>query len=185
MSVIVSDICGNSYKEFSKELFTKVSDNLKSVPDTEIANLGKAKEVLVSVYIRTDKDNLVLVLDEESSRFSNVSSITDFTGLYPNFLPDRGLLCGKNLIERVFSVRTEEAIKRLIGNSTCFPVGAVETKNHYVAVFNIVISSSILTDPEIVLNEGFYFHPIETIKPKDSLQREISKSLVIVKESEV
>ena len=171
---------------FSKELFTAVSENLKVLTDEEWDATNKdmivEKKVLIAVYIRTNEDNLVLMVDND--RFADVFNVPDFIsncGLYPHILVDSGLICAKNLIDLAFTFKSEGAMKRFVTNSTCFPVGAVETSKKYVAVFNAVLSVDLLRDHEIVLNKGFHFRPIETLHLTDELQREISESLVIVK----
>lgn len=186
MSVLASKRCCTEYdRKFSKELFTEVSDNLKVFTDEEwesIKDTLEYKKVLVAVYIRTDVDNLVLMLDRD--KFSHLSNVPPFvvdSGLYPHILIDSGLICAKNLIDNAFSFKSEEAMKRLAVKSTCYPVGAVETSKKYVLVFNAVLSTDLLTDKDIVLKQGFHFKPIETLYLTDELQREISESLVIVK----
>lgn len=175
----------NTNVEFSKELFTEVSDNLKVFTDEEWESVKddlEYKNILIAVYIRTDVDNLVLLIDKE--KFAKISSVPPFmvdTGLYPNILLDMGLLCGKGFIESAFSFKSSEALKRLVVNSTCYPVGAVDTPTDYVLVFNIVISENLLRDTEIVLNQGFHFYPIDNLSVTDSLQKAVSKSLIIVK----
>lgn len=186
MSVLASKRgCLEFDRKFSKELFTEVSDNLKSFTDEEWESIKETREykkVLVAVYIRTDVDNLVLLVDKD--KFTNIFDVPTFisdSGLYPHILVDSGLVCGKSFIDSVFSFKSEEAMKRLVMKSTCYPVGAVETSKKYVLVFNVVLSESLLRDPEIVLNQGFHFYPIESLNLTDSLQREISESLIIVK----
>lgn len=184
MSVLISKCANNSCKEFSKELFTEIQQNLKIALDKEYFEKDREsfKKVLFAVYVRTEKDNLVLTLREGViAELSHTPPYMLSGSLYPNFLLDSGLLCGKNLLDSVFNVQSEEALKRLVTMSTCFPVGAVETTNNYVVVFNVIISDYLLTDSEIALKQGFYFHPIETLELSDSLQNEISKSLVIVR----
>lgn len=180
MNVLVSK-CENEYREFSKELFTKVSGSLSIIP--EEAKEESHKGILFAVYIRTDTDNLVVMLDDE--KFAEVSRVPDFVlsgGVYPNLLTDSGLLCGKTLLDKVFLVNSGTALHNLVTKSVCYPVGALETTNNYVLVFNIVISADLLKDPEIALKDGFELRPIETLKFKDLFQKEISKSLVLVKE---
>lgn len=182
MSVLVSK-CKDSYKKFSKELFMEVSQNLKLLPDEEWEkNVDLNKSVLFAVYVRTDRDNLVLMADD--NQFARISHAPDFMlqgGLYPNFLVDAGLMCGKSLLDSAFTVKGNDALYRIVKNSTCFPVGAVETSKRYIVVFNVVISSDLLGDSEISLKQGYYFKPIETLKVLDSLQQEISESLIIIR----
>lgn len=186
MSVLASSRgCLDTDRKFSKELFTKVSENLKVFTDEEWKSVKETldyKKVLIAVYIRTDVDNLVLLIDKD--KFANISNVPPFivdSGLYPHILVDSGLICGKSLIDLAFNFKSAEAMKRLVVHSTCYPVGAVETSKKYVLVFNVVLSESLLKDPEITLKQGFYFRPIETLHPLDSLQRDISESLVLVK----
>lgn len=182
MSVLVSK-SRNSYRGFSKELFTEVSDNLKVVSDEEWeVNKECYKSITFSVYIRTDVDNLVLMLDD--GKFAEVFKAPPAvveSGVYPLMLVDSGYLCGKSLFDKVFSVKSSEALKRLAMKSMCYPVGAIETSKNYVLAYNVVISSDLLKDTELSLNKGFCFRPIETLELSDSLQREIAESLVIVK----
>ena len=186
MSILASKRgCLEFDRKFSKELFTKVSDNLKVFTDEEwesVKDTLEYKEVLIAVYIRTDVDNLVLVIDQD--KFAHISDVPPFirdSGLYPHILVDAGLICGKNFIDSVFSFKSAEAMKRLVVNSTCYPVGAVETLKKYVLVFNVVLSESLLRDTEISLNQGFHFYPIETLHLTDLLQGDIAKSLILVK----
>ena len=169
----------------SKELCVDVANNLKLFTDEEWESVKETfeyKKILIAVYIRTDTDNLVLLLDKDKfASVSNVPPVVTDVGMYDNILIDSGLMCAKNLIDSVFSFSNEEALKRFVLSSTCFPVGAVETKKKYVLVFNIVVSDNVLKDKEISLNKGFRFHPIETLYVEDSLQRDISESLIIVK----
>ena len=186
MSVLISHTNDSKvYPKFSKELFTEVAQNLEVIPDNEwestkdmIAN----KKVLIAAYVRTDRDNLVLRIDNE--KFASISNVPPFIvdgGIYPNTLVDAGLVCGKNLIDQAFQFKSAEAMKRLVMKSTCYPVGAVETSKKYVLVFNVIISEDLLRDPQISLNQGFHFCPIESLRLTDSLQRDISESLIIVK----
>ena len=185
MSVLISHRNSDSDRKFSKELFTEVVENLKAIPDEEwetTKDMLADKKVLIAVYVRTDKENLVLMVDED--KFASVSNVPPFIangGIYPNILVDSGLVCGKSLIDQAFNFKSAEAMKRLVMNSTCYPVGAVETLKKYVAVFNVIVSEDLLTDSEIILNQGYYFRPIETLCLTDSLQSEISESLIIVK----
>lgn len=182
MSVLVSK-CEGSYEKFSKKLFIEVSNNLEIMSDEEWeANKNEFKSVLIAVYMRTDKDNLVLMTDTD--KFATVSQAPPFMmngGMYHNFLIDSGLMCGKSILESAFNVKNNEAFYRMVKNSTCYPVGAVETDKNYIAVFNVIISSELLTDTDIVLNQGNHFKPIETLNVSDTLQKAISESLVVVR----
>lgn len=188
MSVLISHRKYLEYecdRKFSKSLYSEVVENLKVLPDEEWENTKDTidnKKVLIAVYVRTDKDNLVLMVDKD--KFASVSNVPPFVvdgGIYPNMLADAGLVCGKSLIDQAFHFKSEEAMKRLVMKSTCYPVGAVETSRKYVVVFNVIISEDLLKDTEISLNQGYYFRPIESLYLTDLLQREISESLVIVK----
>lgn len=186
MSVIASKRGHLDYdREFSKELFNEVADNLAIFTDEEWESIKDTldyKEVLVAVYIRTNVENLVLLVDKEKfSHISNIPSFVSSSGLYPHLLIDAGLICGKNLIDLAFSFKSPKATERFVYSSTCYPVGAVETSKKYVLVYNVVIDETLLRDTEISLNEGFHFCPIDTLIVEDILQREISKSLIIVK----
>ena len=172
-------------QKFSRELFTEVANNL-SVLTNEEWESKKAmladKEVLIAVYVRTDRENLVLMIDKD--RFASVSNVPPFiidSGIYPSTLVDAGIVCGKSLIDQAFHFKSEEAMKRLVIKSVCYPVGAVETLKKYVVAFNIIISEDLLKDTEISLNQGFHFRPIESLNLTDLLQRDISDSLVLVK----
>lgn len=187
MSVLASRIGLLEYdRRFSKELFTEVSSNLEVFTDEKWETVKKTldyKEILIAVYIRTDLDNLVLLIDKDS-KFASISNAPSFivnSGVYPSILSDSGLICAKSLVDSAFNFKNQEAMKRLVCNSTCYPVGVAETSKNYVIVCNTIISESLLKDKDITLNEGFYFHPIESLHITDSLQKEISKSLIIVK----
>ena len=181
MSVLVSK-CGSSVKSFSKELYTEVVQNLCIRPKDEWEkNPENLKSVLFAVYVRTDKDNLVLVHEGKFASISYIPELVLAGGLYPTIANDSGLLCGKDLLDSAFSVKNEKALYRLVGNSTCYPVGAVETSNSFVLVFNVVLSVDLLTDAEISLKSGFHFIPIETLRVTDELQKTISESLVLVR----
>ena len=84
----------DTHIEFSKELFTEVSDNLKVFTDEEwesIKDSPEYKNILIAVYVRTDVDNLVLLIDKEKfARISNVPPFISDSGLYPNILLDIG-----------------------------------------------------------------------------------------------
>ena len=186
MSVLASKSGhSNIDRKFSKELFTAVSQNLKVFTDVEWVSNKETldyKKVLIAVYVRTDRDNLVLLIDE--GKFASISNVPPFiidNGIYPNTLIDAGLVCGKSLIDQAFHFKSAEAMKRLVMSSACYPVGAVETSKKYAVVFNVVLSEALLRDTEISLNQGFHFHPIESICLTDLLQRDISESLIIVK----
>ena len=172
-------------RKFSKELFTEVLKNLKAITDEEWETTKDTiadKKVLIAAYVRTNVDNLVLMIDKD--KFASVSNIPPFivdSGIYPNILVDTGLVCSKSLIDQAFHLKSAEAMRRLVMNSTCYPVGAVETSKKYIIVFNVVLSVDLLADKDIVLNQGFFFRPIETLHLTDELQRDISESLVIVK----
>lgn len=182
MSVLVSS-CKTPCKTFSKELFTEVSDNIKILSDEEWKeNKDPCKSVLFALYVRTDTDNLVITSDNKE-RFAQIYNppLTQGSVVYPNLTFDLSLLCGKDLLDNIVTVNSEEALERLALNSTCFPVGALETSKNYVLVFNIIVKLDLITeDSEIKLNKGFYLNPIETLSFSDSLQSEIAKSLVKV-----
>lgn len=188
MSILASKR-GGFERKFSKELFTEVAENLKVFTDEEWASIvndetvfNDHKEVLIAVYIRTDVENLVLLINKESfASISNVPSFITDSGIYSQSVIDAGLICSKSLIDTAFNFKSAEAMKRLVVNSVCFPVGAVETPKNYVLVFNVVMSENLLRDTEISLNAGFHFHPIESLCLTDSLQKEISESLILVK----
>ena len=169
---------------FSKELFTEVSNNIKVITDEEWAqNSDNYKRVWFAVYVRTDRDNLVLMIDKD--RISNISDPPSFmnsAGLYPTYLFDSGLMCGKQLIESAFSFKSTEALKRLVGGSACFPLGAYATKISNVLVFNVIVSSSVLSDEEISLKDGFHFVPIQSLKVRGKDQQTIADTLVLVKD---
>lgn len=189
MSVLVSSIKHLEHdRKFSKGLYTEIQENLKAMTDEEwetTKDMIADKKVLIAVYVRTDKENLVLMVD--SDKFASISNVPDFitdSGLYPNTLIDAGLVCAKSLIDQAFHFKSAEAMKRLVMKSACYPVGAVETSKKYIPVFNVVIAEDLLRDTDISLNKGFHFSPIESLCLTDSLQREISESLVIVKSEE-
>lgn len=182
MSVLASR-CENNYSGFSKNLFTDVSDNVRIFSDKEWEeNNDEYKKVLFAIYIRTDKQNLVLMVDE--GKFASIFEshpVTLSGGVYPNILVDSGMMCSKLFVEQALNFDSDEALQTLCMNSACYPVGAVETSKNYILVFNVIVSTDILSNPNIHLNEGFHLHPIETLSIEDSLQRDISDSLVIVK----
>ena len=182
MSVLVSRITSKTpMREFSKDLFTEVHRNLEVVPDDyNRVYTEEYKEVKVATYIRTDTDNLVLVLDDGS--ISKVSDIPPISfGVYPSILIDCGLQISKDFITSSFTFKSEEALRKFGIKSTCYPVGAIMSQSECIAVFSIIISESLLREPDIILNSGLQFRPIETLHFEDELQREISKSLVLVK----
>ena len=183
MNVLVSK-CNGSDMKFSKGLFIEVADNLKVMKAEELEACEEPyKKVSFAAYLRTDKDNLVLLIDKDKiANLFNVPSYALNGGLmHSTFAVDVGYLSGKTLCESAFSFKSSQARDRFASNSTCFPIGAVETTKSLVLVYNVVVSVDLLRDAEIVLNSGFHFHPIETLTLSDSLQREISESLVIVK----
>lgn len=186
MNVLTSYVVATN-NTFDKSLYKKVFDNLKIMTEEELANSEQqCKEVCLAVYIRTDVDNLVLMIDKDSiSEIVPAPALVTLCGVvYPNILNDASAFIGRQLIDRVFSFKNEEALHRLAELSTCFPVGAVETEDKYITVFNVVISSDLLTDENISLNDGYYFYPIESLDVTGSVQKEIAKSLVLVERKE-
>lgn len=184
MKIIASKrVSSDSSIKFSKELFRGVSSDLTVFSEEEWESYkDNYKEVQFAVYARTDTDNLVLLLDKD--KFASIKKAPFFvanSGLYPNILVDSGLICGKSFIDFAFDFKSKEAMERLVAHSICYPVGAVETSEKYVLVFNIVLSESLLRDPEISLKQGLHFYHIETLHTADSLQKAISESLIIVK----
>ena len=177
---ILASKCKNVYSTFHKELYTDILDNLKIMTGSEFEESDGYKKVVFAAYLRTDTDNLVLTFNDGDFLTISEAPQPILSGLYPNILNDICLLCGKDLIDSAFTVSGQEALFRLVGNSVCYPVGAVEMKDKYVVALNVVVSSKILVDSEISLNSGYYFMPIETLEAKDSLQKSISDSLVIV-----
>ena len=179
---ILASKCADSHKNFSKELFTEVAQNIKLIPEEEWeANRDTHKKVLFAAYVRTNVDNLVLMVEKD--KFAKLFEAPPFItecGVYPNLPIDAGMLCGKSLIDFCFSFKSVEALERFVANSTCYPVGAVETSKKYILVFNVVMSADLMRDQEITLKEGFHFYPIETLNLTDTLQRELSSSLVLV-----
>ena len=181
MSILLSK-CESRVKGFSKDLYTEVVHNLCIKPKDEWTNNPEDyKSVLFAVYARTDRDNLVLTHEGKFAFISYIPELVLSGGIYPTIANDSGLLCGKDLLDSAFNVKNEKALYRLVGNSTCYPIGAVETSNSFVLVFNVVLSVDLLTDSEISLNSGFHFVPIETFKVTDELQKTISESLVLVR----
>lgn len=182
MKILVSKSDKISCGEVYKEVFGEVSRNIEIIDEEELKNKEGYKRVLFSAYVRTDIDNLVLMLDK--GKFAEISSAPSLVlsgGVYPTLAVDIGLLSGKSILDKAFKVDDYEALKKLIGNSTCFPVGVLETNNNYILVFNVVISNALLQDPSIHLQQGFHFQPIETLEVSDSLQKSISDTLVIVR----
>lgn len=173
--------CEKSYSGLSKELFTEIANNAKVLTDTEVIP-DSHKIVQFASYIRTSTDNLVLLMDEDC--FAMITPPPTYmlgVNMYPTYLIDSGMLCGKVLIDSAFHFKTDEALLRAVTHSSCFPVGAIETKFSYVLVFNVVISPDLLKDEDVTLNKGFFFNPIESFSTKDNLQRLIAESLVLVK----
>lgn len=186
MSILASKRGHSAFdRKFSKELFSEVANNLRVFSDLEWATDKESlnyKRVYIAVYVRTDRDNLVLMIDKD--RFASVSDIPPSiinSGIYCNTLIDAGLVCGKNLIDQAFNFKSAEAMQRLVMKSTCYPVGAVETSNSYALVYNVIIAEDLLRDAEISLERGFHFHPIESLYLTDLLQGDIAKSLILVK----
>lgn len=163
-----------STQGFSRELYTQVNAELKLSKEKPEGY----KRVLIAPYIRTMRDNLVVVQEGFISPISSATVISQ--GLYPTYLFDTGLICCKNYMESVFVAKNEEAMMRIIKNSTCFPVGAVEIYDIVVS-FNIIVSDDLFRDPEIALSDGFTLYPIEVYHPEDIIQQELAKSLVLVK----
>lgn len=186
MSILASKRGQSSFdRKFSKELFSEVANNLRVFSDLEWATDKESlnyKRVYIAVYVRTDRDNLVLMIDKD--RFASVTDIPPSiinSGIYRNTLIDAGLVCGKNFIDQAFNFKSAEAMQRLVMKSTCYPVGAVETSDSYALVYNIIIAEDLLRDAEISLERGFHFHPIESLYLTDLLQWDIAKSLILVK----
>ena len=186
MSVLASN-CGHICAD-TKELFREVDKHLESFTDERWERFRDTpcyKEVAIAVYIRTDKSNRVLLVDKDT--FADIANIPHFirdAGVYPNILIDAGVVCGRNLVETVFNLNSEEVLTRFAQNSTCYPVGAVETPKNYVLVFSIVISDSLLEDTEISIKQGYEFCDIKTLDLKDDVQKKISESLVLVESEE-
>ena len=126
-------------------------------------------------------------MTDEGKKFAIVSNVPPFiidSGVYPTVLNDSGLVSAKNLVDLAFNFSGQKAMQKFVLNSTCFPVGAIETSHKYILVYNVVISESLLRDKEINLNKGFHFHPIESLHFEDLFQRDIAESLIIVKSEE-
>lgn len=190
MSLLVSRTDSQFIYSFSKSLFTDVRRGLKLVEEVEDIPEGY-KPVHFASYLRTDKDNLVLVNQNAGSYLSlDESALPDFTLAsdlvenYPNILVDLSMLTCKTLLDSAFSFSSKDRLQEFVMNSQCFPVGAVESDLSFYVVSNIVINSDILTrfsDPsESFLNHGYCFKPIETLRAKGSLEKAVSKSLIIV-----
>ena len=85
MSILVSK-CGSSVKSFSKELYTEVVQNLCIRPKDEWEkNPENLKSVLFAVYVRTDKDNLVLVHEGKFASISYIPELVLAGGLSAKF----------------------------------------------------------------------------------------------------
>ena len=185
MSVLVSK-CRPTNHELSKELFKEISENLKIMTDEEWESNRDPyyKRVTSAVYVRTDLDNLVLKLGED--KFVSVEEapepLISSNAIYHTLLLDIGYLHGANLLKELFESDSPESRRELAFNSFCFPVGAVEMDDSYVVISNVIVSSARLKLHRMTLNQGFTFQPIESLKDvKDYLQKEILKSLVLVK----
>lgn len=179
---VLSSKCAKTDMSFRKEFFSEVAQNLVLFTDEEWESEKEShKKVSLAVYVRTDIDNLVLTFNGDFAKKFDIPAVVLSGDIYPHLLVDSGFVCGKELLDLAFNTKSEEALKRLAMHSVCFPVGAVETSENYVLVFNVIMSSELLKDSEIQLNQGFYFYPIPYLKnTEDFLQREILKSLVIV-----
>ena len=175
--------CYTTYPEVSKEAFSDISSNIV-IKDSLDSDSQCYLPVKFAVYIRTDKGNLVLVNNE--GNFAEILDAPDSMlsgGVYPTISYDAGIMCAKSFLDSAFTFKTNEALQRLVLNSTCFPVGAFAINDSYILVFNVILSQSLLFDPEISLNSGFSFIPIQTVCGiKDRCQSEISKTLVLVTE---
>lgn len=180
MSYLVSP-ASQDVGKFSKDRYYSIKEGLSIVPEiTE-----ESKPVRFACYLRTDRDNLVLT-HEESFVFFDDSDVMNAVGsmisyIYDNILVDLSLYTCQKYLNSVFGALSKEAITRVVLKSHCYPVGAVETEDRLIVVSNIIISADLLTDPEIALSEGYTFHPIETLKIEDNVQKAISESLVYVK----
>lgn len=163
---------------FSKSLYTSVNEGLK-LSKKDLSEDGY-KKVLIAPYIRTMRDNLVVVHDGFMSPVSDPVILSN--ELYPNYLIDTGFVRAKNYLEVAFVAKTTKAMMRIVENSTCFPVGAFEVNDSVIVVFNIIVLDDLFRDPEIALSDGFTLLPIEVYHPEDYTQGKLAESLVIVKE---
>lgn len=184
MNILVSH-CINTEGARGGKLFNSVNASLKVIPEEELGSSEKpCKRVSIAVYLRTDIDNLVLMLDKDSiaKLFPVPSLITNSGVVYPTLLVDSGLVIGKNFIESAFTFDSAEALENFVKFSTCFPVDAIETEDSFIIVFNVIVSRKFfLSNTDFKFNNGYVFYPIESLKLEDSIQKEISKSLVLVK----
>ena len=183
-NILVSD-CKESHREFSKDLFSEVSQNLVLIPEDLLGNEdNNYKKVEFAVYVRTNsKDNLVLYLgDNKIAETYEAPDCVVNGGVYNSVLFDAGVMCGKRLVDSCFRFKSQRAYRDFVRNSVCYPVGAVENKDKYVLVFNVIMSSELLQDSEITFSDNVSFKPIKDIHKSicDPLQIEISKSLVEV-----
>lgn len=181
MSILVSH-CDEQYEGFSKDLFIQVAMNSKITDSVTPPD----KEVTVAVYMRTDRGNLMLTHGGEFYTITDVPSLMLTAGwqYQVNALIDAGLVRGKEYILDAFKISSEKALREFATKSTLYPVGAVETPDSYLVAFSVVMSEDLLRDPQFVLNEGYEFTPIETYTPEGDVQREIFKSVILVKSEE-
>lgn len=180
--MLVNECADRHSAGHSKELFNEVASNLKFITDEEwSSNHDKYKRVWLSVYVRTDVGNLVLMIDKDRiSEVTDVPACMNKVGLYPTFLYDTGLMCGKIAIDSAFSFKSDEAMKRLVCNSVCFPVDVFDSPMSRTVIFNVVISKDVLEDDEIALKDGFRFVPIQSLEVEGAMQKHIAETLVIV-----
>lgn len=166
---------------FSKFLFTQALETAEvSLEPPEHCY----KPVYFAAYVRTDYDNLVLTENDEMCLYSEHEAGNYAHIMYSSLFSDMGLLCGRKLLDKFIKTDSVDVWGKIAKQSTCYPVGAVETADSIVIVFSVVVSVELLKDPDIVIEEGFYFSPIETYSPKDALCAEIAKSLILVPSKE-
>lgn len=172
---------------FNKSLFTLIKEGLKLVDETPEGY----KPVHFVCYLRTDKDNLVMTkyngsyLSLDESALSLFTLCSDVVETYPNLLVDLCLLSSKTLLESAFQTSERSHLERIVTNSTCYPVGAIETEDNYYIVSNIIVSLDVLNElsspTTTPISRGYYLKPIETLSPEDALEKAIASSLVLVK----
>lgn len=173
------------YGLFLKELYSLINDHLIIVSEEDTEVLKETKPVRIATYLRTDYDNLIVIdTNKEGQPFARIfDPVYVPSKAYPSCLYDLGIMTSKNYVDDILYT-SAEGYELLANKSSCFPVGALETEEEFIIVFNAIMSCELVSNEEVRLDKGYKYCPIEKYKPEDAIQEEIAKSLAIVSNKE-
>ena len=163
----------NTKPRFDKQLFFDIQENLSLVSEDD----SHGTLLKFAAYMRTADTNEVVVNNETGGDFAFyssdafASSMFTKSGLdypYPLFLSDASLLFCKCVFDSIFPKDkiTEEEYRRLVLNSSCFPVGAFCDGKCFYVVSNIIENSGVL-NTNTKLDGEFSLVPISDVLSRD------------------